>query len=419
MIPAHASLPVAAQRLALVESDHEETETAVRELLDDGKNGKPAGSLLNAFTVLDLDTRWEGRVRWSEFEEVVYLDGQPIDDDALTAVALWLDRVYMLRAAPDNLMRALTRVAKEHRFHPVRDWLDGLAWDGTPRVDRLVATYLRGADTPLNRLVAAAWMVGAVARIYEPGCKFDNLLILVGGQGEFKSQAVAALCPVQSWLSDTPFVVGDKDAYGLVQGIWIYELAELKALRGASNEGIKAFLSSRKDRFRRPYGRIPEMHLRSVAFVGTTNLEEFLTDETGSRRFWPVFVGRADLAAIKRDRDQLWAEAVHRYRAGEKWWLDAAGDALLKQVSMKHQVTEAWFGIIREWLDDHPRFTMDDVLGDALGIPVERWSHSAVTRIGGILARLGCTKDRPGDDSRERPRFYNRPEGWTSGGSGG
>lgn len=413
MIPAHASLPAAAQRLALVESDGEDTEKDVRDRLDTGKNGKPVGSLLNAHTVLADDTRWEGRIRWSEFEEVVYLDGKPIDDDAITGIALWLDRVYMLRVAPDNLVRALTRVAREHRFHPVRDWLDGITWDGTPRVERLFATYLRGADTPLNRLVAAAWMVGAVARIYEPGCKFDNLLILVGEQGEFKSQAVAALCPDPNWLSDTPFVVGDKDAYGLVQGIWIYELAELKALRGASNEGIKAFLSSRKDRFRRPYGRIPEVHLRTVAFVGTTNLEEFLSDETGSRRFWPVFVGTADLAAIRRDRDQLWAEAVHRYRAREKWWLDREGELLLKQVSMRHQVSEAWQHTIRAWVDHHPRFTMDDVLGEALGIPKERWTHGIATRAGGVLARLGCTKERPGDDGK-RPRFYERPEGWTT-----
>lgn len=151
-----------------------------------------------------------------------------------------------------------------------------------------------------------------------------------------------------------------------------------------------------------------------MAFVGTTNLEEFLSDETGSRRFWPVYVGMADLAAIARDRDQLWAEAVHRYRAGEKWWLDRAGEQLLKRVSLRHQVTDAWQSVIRAWIDDHPRFTSEDVLGDALMMPRERWTHGALTRVGIVCARLGCTKERPEEDADgDRPRFFVRPKGWT------
>ncbi len=422
MMPVNASLPAVAQRLALVESDHEESEKDVRDLLDVGKTGKPVGSLLNVYTVLARDSRWEARVKWSTFQDGAFVDGKPVDDDVVTGVTLWLDRVYMLRAATENVVRAITHLAKEHPFHPVRDWLDGLTWDGVARVDALVPTYLGGIDTPLNRKLAAAWMIAAVARIYDPGCKFDNLLILVGGQGEYKSQACAALCPNADWLSDTPFLVGDKDAYGLVHGIWIYELAELKGLRGATAEAIKAFLSSRKDRFRRPYGRFPEVHLRSVAFIGTTNLEEFLADETGSRRFWPIYVGIADLVAIMRDREQLWAEAVHRYRAGERWWLDREGEELLKRVSLRHQVIDAWQAVIARWMDDNDAFTIDDVLRGALQIPVERWDQGKRTRVGTVLARLGCRKSRPDEDEAHgRPRMYTRPAGWTkrSRGEGG
>lgn len=414
MMPPNASLSTGLERLALVESDGEETEKEVQELLDVGKTGKPTSSLLNVHTILGRDTRWAGRVRWSTFDEVIYLDGKPLDDNAITTISLWLDRVYMLRATTEPLVRAITHVAMEHAFHPVKDWMNDTVWDGTPRVDGFVATYLRGLDTPLNRLIAPAWMIGAVARIYEPGCKFDNLLILVGEQGEGKSQACSALSPNADWCSDTPFVVGDKDSYGLVHGVWLYELAELKSLRGASNEAVKAFLSSRKDRFRRPYARFPEVHLRSVVFIGTTNLDEFLSDDTGSRRYWPVYVGIPDLFGIMRDRDQLWAEAVHRYRAGEKWWLDKAGEDLLKRVSLRHQVVDAWETVIIEYIDHQPTFTVPDILGHALGIQIDRWDHVKRSRVGSILAKLGCKRTRPeDDDDPRRPRVWHRPAGWT------
>lgn len=315
MMPANASLPAAAQRLALVDSDHDESEREVRDLLDVGKSGKPTPSLLNAHTVLAKDSRWTGRLKWSTFEDIVYLDGKPFDDNETTRISLWLDRVYMLRTASENLVRAVNHVAMEHPFHPIRDWMDALAWDGTARIDGLIATYLRGLPTPLNRQLSRAWMIAAVARIYDPGCKFDNLLVLVGDQGEGKSQACAALSPDPNWTAETTFKVGEKDTFQLIQGVWLYEIAELKSLRGASDEAVKAFLSTRKDRFRRPYGRFPEVHLRSVVFVGTTNLDEFLSDDTGSRRYWPAYVGIPDLGGIARDRDHLWGEAVHAYRA--------------------------------------------------------------------------------------------------------
>lgn len=415
MMPANSSLPAAAQRLALVDSDYDEPETDVRDLLDTGKSGKPTPSLLNAYTVLAKDSRWQGRLRWSTFEEVVYLDGKPFDDNETTRISLWLDRIYMLRIASENLVRAVNHVAMEHPFHPIREWMDGLVWDGTPRVDGLIATYLRGLPSELNTRLSRAWMIAAVARIYEPGCKFDNLLVLVGDQGEGKSQACAALSPNPNWTAETTFKVGEKDTFQLIQGVWLYEIAELKSLRGASDEAVKAFLSTRKDRFRRPYGRFPEVHLRSVVFIGTTNLDEFLSDETGSRRYWPAYVGVPDIRGIVRDRAQLWAEAVQAYRAGEPWWLDKPAEELLKKVSLRHQVVDAWSAVIADWITDHESFTVEAVLADALNISVDRWDQRKRSRVGGILAHLGCKKMRPddGDDPR-RPRVWHRPAGWTA-----
>ena len=414
MMPANASLPTAARRLALVDPDDEGAEPDVRDILDAGKSGKPSPSLLNAYIVLSKDTRWKGRLRWSTFEEVVYLDGKPFDDNETTRITLWLDRTYGVKTASENLVRAVNHVAMDHPFHPIREWMDSIPWDGTSRIDGLIATYLRGLPTPLNARLSRAWMIAAVARIYQPGCKFDNLLVLVGDQGEGKSQACAALSPNPNWTAETAFKVGEKDTFQLIQGVWLYEIAELKSLHGASDEAVKAFLSTRKDRFRRPYGRFPEVHLRSVVFVGTTNLDEFLSDDTGSRRYWPAYVGIPDLAGIVRDRDQLWAEAVHAYRAGEHWWLDKPAEELLKRVSLRHQVVDAWSAVIADWLNDHASFTVDAVLSGSLNIPVDRWDQKKRSRVGGILAHLGCKRTRPeDDDDPRRPRVWHRPVGWT------
>ncbi|MCA9493734.1 MAG: hypothetical protein KC621_27565, partial [Myxococcales bacterium] len=144
--------------------------------LDVTDKQKPIGSLRNMVHVLESDPRWLARLRWSRFEALVLLDGRALRDNDLSRIAIWLDEVYGVRGAADNLHRAVNVVAEEHVFHPVRDWLDGLSWDGTPRLDGLLATYFGAEDTPLHRKFSAGWLIGACARVFEPGCQLDTML---------------------------------------------------------------------------------------------------------------------------------------------------------------------------------------------------------------------------------------------------
>jgi putative DNA primase/helicase len=399
-----------AAHLAGVEVDRE-PDRDVLAGLDVTEKQKPIGSLRNMVHVLAEDPRWQGRLRWSRFEALVQLDGRALRDNDLSRVAIWLDEVYGVRGAADNLHRAVNYVAEDHAFHPVCDWLDGLVWDGTTRLDLLLHRCLGAEDTPLHRKFSAGWLIGACARVFEPGCQLDTMLVLIGGQGVGKSRACAALVPDRAWFGDSTFDIGNKDAFINLHGKWIYELAECEALKRASDDARKAFITSRSDRYRRPFGRLAEDHPRQVVFVATTNHTEVLTDPTGARRFWTVLVGEPDVAGLCCDRDQLFAEAMVRYRAGEPWHLDADHAALLVEAQRQFEVPEAWESVLAPWVERQgAAFTVEDALREGLGLPVDRWDAARRQRVGKALARLGCTKTRPRADGARRVWCWEKPD---------
>lgn len=379
--------------------------------LDVSDKKKPIGSLRNMVYVLANDARWDERIRWSLFEEVVVLDGKPLRDNDLSKMAIWIDDVYDVRGSSDNLHRAVICVAEEHAFHGVRDWLGGTVWDGEPRLDLLLSRYFGAEDTPLHRRCSAGWLIGACARVFEPGCQLDTMLMLIGGQGVGKSRACAALVPDRAWFGDSTFDIANKDAFINLHGKWIYELAECESLKKASDDARKAFITSRVDRYRKPFGRLAEDHPRQVVFVATTNNTEVLTDPTGARRFWTVLVGDPDLDALVRDRDQLFAEAVVRYRAGEPWHLDAEHAALLVEAQRQFEVPEAWEAVIEPWVErQEAPFTVEDAMREGLGLSVDRWTPKVRQRVGKALARLGCTKTRPRSEGARRVWCWERAD---------
>jgi putative DNA primase/helicase len=379
--------------------------------LDVTEKKKPIGSLRNMVHILAHDARWEGRVRWSAFEEMVVLDGHPLRDNDLSKIAIWMDDVYSVRGAADNVHRAVNLVAEDHAFHGPRDWLSSLTWDRESRLDRLLVTYFRAEDTPLHRKFGAGWLIGACARVFEPGCQLDTMLMLIGGQGVGKSRACAALVPDRAWFGDSTFDIANKDAFINLHGKWIYELAECESLKKASDDARKAFITSRVDRYRKPFGRLAEDHPRQVVFVATTNNVETLTDPTGARRFWTVLVGDPDVDALARDRDQLFAEALARYRAGEPWHLDREHATLLVEAQRQFEVPEAWESVIAPWVErqDSP-FTVEDAMRDGLGLPLERWTPTNRQRVGKALARLSCTKTRPRSEGARRVWCWERAD---------
>lgn len=303
------------------------------------------------------------------------------------------------------VLDAVTDAAHEHPRHEVRTYLDALRWDGAPRIGRWLTTYLGAEQTAYVEQVSAWWIISAVARIYQPGCQCDHVLVLSGSQGAGKSSAVRILAG--DWYLGSLPDLRDKDAVQVLQGRWLVELGELDALRGAAGTRIKDFLSQTVDVYRPSYGRVSVRRRRQCVFVGTTNEEHYLVDATGARRFWPVPVRQLDRPALARDRDQIWAEAVVQYRQGAPWWPEAIHSQTLEAQQDAHYVGDEWEPIVAAWATTRAEFTIGDVLAGAIKLPTERWDRTAQTRVGIILRRLGFGYQRARKDGA-RTRVYGK-----------
>ena len=304
--------------------------------------------------------------------------------------------------------------ARSNVFHPVRDFFDALVWDGTTRLDTWLPTYLHADDTEYARAVGPRFLISAVARIYEPGCKVDHVLVLEGPQGKQKSEALRTLAIRDGWFTDRLSHVASKDAAQELAGVLLVEIAELDALTKASSSAIKAFLTRRCDRFRPPYGKHPISLLRQCVFAGTINpvAGGYLKDPTGARRIWPVAChGVIDREALERDRDQLWAEAVTRFKAGAKWWLETLElEALATAEQALRFKEDAWKGPISKWLGERQDASIAEVLEHALKIAPRDQTHSAEIRVATILTQLGFTKYRARKGDQRENRYQRGGE---------
>jgi predicted P-loop ATPase len=327
-------------------------------------------------------------------------------DDLYTAE--WLQR-HGCMVNVKVAAQAVQAVAQRNGFHPVRDHLNGLSWDGIERLDHWLCDHLGAEDTDLMRAIGARWLISAVARVYEPGCKADCILILEGPQGALKSTAIRTL--FHPWFTDEIAEIGSKDAGLQLSGIWVIELAELDSLARAEVAKIKAFISRRTDRFRPPYGERIKDFPRQCVFAGTTNQTSgYLRDETGGRRFWPVQIGTINIEGLERARAQLWAEAVARYVKGEPWWLDTheLTDAAAQQVAERYE-GDAWDQPISDYVSGRDQVSIREILEFALKLPVDRWDKGQQTRIGKCLTSLRWKRVQKRDGSRRQWVYVSPP----------
>jgi putative DNA primase/helicase len=376
----------------------------------DGAERPPLPCLQNLDTILSLDPTINARIGFDAFSGQHTWDGIPTTDEEETRVNTEIQIRYELRCATSLMREAYCATSLRRQFHPVRDYLDSLVWDGVPRVDTFLSAYAGAEDTSLTRAMSRCFLRSACARIHTPGSKVDTVLILIGAQGVGKSSLFRALVPKPGWFSDTPLDLSNKDAYGQLQGVWLYELAELASMRARDAEVVKGFLSAQVDRFRPPYGRNVVILPRQSVVCGSTNEPEFLDDPTGARRFHPVRVGRVDLAGITRDRGQLWAEAYEPFgdAVPPTWWMTPEEDAQLVEAQAPFQRTDPWETAVREWL--YPEvpggngaqafyahrdgLTIANLLTHALSVPAPQQTRAAAMRAAGILTRLGWAKSR-------------------------
>ena len=343
---------------------HEETpdDAWLTELGVNRKTGEADSTITNAALILRNDPRLRGAFAINQFSMRPVVrrdlpwrrakDGDLWEDADDANLLLYMEQTWRL-VGENKIRNAWTVVANENAYHPVREYLDGLCWDGTERLDTLLVRYMGAEDTPYTRAVTRKWMTAAVKRMYQPGCKFDAMLVLVGAQGIGKSRLAAILS--RGWFTDSLTCMDGKEAYEAIRGSWIIEVAELAAARRSEQEAQKKFISSQVDTYRPAYGRNVVSLPRQCVFYGSTNDMEPLKDDTGARRYWPVLcagVNHGQHIGLEEEVDQLWAEAVVRYRAGETLWLDdraVAEEAQAAQEMMTVQDTA--LGELMEYLD--------------------------------------------------------------------
>jgi hypothetical protein len=295
----------------------------------DGKDSKPLPVLANA--LIGVRAVWPDAIAYDEMLCAPMLmqslkgendfEPRPLTDVDVGIMQEQLQQRGLKRISKDVMHQAVDLRAAERKFHPVRDYLDGLEWDGTERLSTLFSTYFGAERTPYVEAVSRMFLIAMVARIYQPGCKADYMPVFEGPQGALKSTACAVLA--DRWFSDSLPDIGEgKDVSQHLRGKWLIEVSEMHAMDRAETAKLKAFITRTHERYRPSYGRKEVIEPRQCVFAGTVNRDTYLRDETGGRRFWPIVAGKIDIDALADDRNPLFAEAVERYRHDEHWWPD-------------------------------------------------------------------------------------------------
>jgi predicted P-loop ATPase len=320
---------------------------------------------------------------------------RPITDADVVRVQQWMQTAGIRRIGKDCVHDAIRLYADDRAYHPVRDYLKGLRHDGVPRVDKWLARYLGAEATSYTGAVGRMFLVSMVARIFRPGCKADYMLVLEGSQGALKSSACGVLGSI--WFSDAmPDVSAGKDAQQHLRGKWLIEVSEMHAMGRADTALLKAFITRTVEQYRPSYGRLEVHEPRQCVFIGTTNRDVYLRDETGGRRFWPVKCGNVDIAALAADRDQLFAEAVRLYQANEQWWpsKDFEQEHIQPQQKSRFEA-DVWEEDIARWVATKVDVTISEVAKGALRMTqIERIGTAEQRRIAATLESLGWERGK-------------------------
>ncbi len=361
----------------------------------------------NANLIMRHDPAWKGTMRFNEITREIDIVGGPLAGKPKNSLEIeamnWFARSeYKLFLSKFEVGDQMLLIARECAYDPLREWIESLVWDGKKRVRDFFAEHFGAEGDPLHlTAISECFLISCIARAMDPGCEVHTVPVLVGGQGVGKSRSLKALG--QPYFTDSGLIIGTKDAQIAIASKWIVELAELSSVKNVDIDKIKAFVSSAADDFRPPYGRVSETFRRRCVFVGSTNEDEVLTDWTGNRRWWPLRVRpdfEIDVARVAKEREQLFAEALVMYRAGQQWHLNkeqaqraeeqAEG---FKKPSIRSEQILNWYALKAP--GDRPREPTNlALLSAVLGIPSAQITSAQAMDVGRAARELGFTKHR-------------------------
>jgi len=398
--------------------------------------GVPKNTLANILIIIDLHPAWAGVLRYNQrsmrviFKKTPPFDsrvkpGDSLSDHHAVTATVWFQNFLDMEVSKKNVIDAMISIARNDIFDPVKDYLDGLEWDGVDRLTSWLTDYCKTSDTEYNKAVGVCWMISAVARVYQPGCQADSMLVLQStAQGRFKSSLFRELAGEPEFFLDQPGdITNKKEAAINLAGPWIVEQQEMDNMNRSHITAVRAYLTTRQDKYRPPYDRVLEEFPRRVIFGGTVNETTYLSDPLGARRFWTVPVGMIDIKRVVADRDQLWAEAVARYQDGQQWYLTGDLVQLAADVQEDHYQQDPWEEALRDHLDrtvvDYEQrgtvgftktgvrlFVMMRELWKVVETPKERQTRVMGARIGNIMVRMGWMRRRVRDGHKRYYAYY-------------
>ena len=371
-------------------------------------------NLNSALTILETDPAMKGKIWYDEFL-ARFLTGNPPrewkDADDLQ-IQLYMQRASRVhKIGREAVCGALHLMAHRNKKNCVKDWLNSLIWDKVPRCELMFSDHFGAANTPYTQAVSRNFWVSMVARVFNPGCQVDNMIVLEGKQGIMKSSALRVIGG--DWFTEQHETAMNPKAFSeIIQGKLLIEISEMDSFVRAEMTKVKQVITCVSDRFREPWAKHASDHPRQCVFAGTTNKDDWNRDETGARRFWPIQChGMIDLEALRKNRAQYFAEAVHLFKSSTSWWLTPE-EATKAEQDRRYQA-DVWSDKVEHYLNNErlgdtqwaarlsklSSVTIDMVLADAIQLKTERWTRSEQMRVATILKRLGYKRKQRNDGS--------------------
>lgn len=387
--------------------------TQIEGVVINPKTGEPRRTPGNLRKILRNHSNYGKRLRFNEMRMCVELDNTAIDDNFYGMMQETLEDELDVSFPKQWVIDSVREIAAETTYHPVKEYLEQLTWDGTSRIGQVLTEVLGADATEINLTYVQSFLVSAVARALceDPaGVKVDTVLILKGEQGIKKSTFFQTLAG--PFFSDTQVDLRNKDSFLALRGTWLLEWQEFEHTLGRTAIAVvKQFLSSRVDTYRPPYGREQITQARRCVIVGTTNEDHFLFDSTGSRRFWIIDVNRVNIETLRRIRNQVWAEAVYLFKQGCPWWLDSDAERERELLASKYAEEEPWEVLVNKWLCDN---NITDVSADEVLIRCIQKEHKDIKKsdqqtIAIILRKAGFVRSRIQNKAVREYRWMRGP----------